>query len=216
MKTFQQFQQDLQEFAPALAPLAPYVLPAVGAAVYGMKGYLEARKQGQGGRSQPVDYGQGGTATPRTPNVQRPSGKITSAEKQRRQALQDRRDQARERARENQATGQGQLGKTAQQILDQERQLARDAEYARQRRENPALRDAEAAQRRTEQRRANQRQRMNQAADRLGLPEQMTAPKLMNTNVLDTRTTKEKQKEIKIMADLLPFNPDIGKPFKTQ
>lgn len=46
--------------------------------------------------------------------------------------------------------------------------------------------------------------------------EQMTAPKLMNTNMLDLRTTKEKQKEIKVMADLLPFNPDIGKPYKTQ
>ena len=57
---------------------------------------------------------------------------------------------------------------------------------------------------------------MSQAADKLGLPEQMTAPKLMSTNVLDTRTTKEKQKEIKTIADLLPFNPDIGKPYKTQ
>jgi len=46
------------------------------------------------------------------------------------------------------------------------------------------------------------------------VPEQMTAPKLMNTNVLDTRTTKEKQKEIKIEADLLPYNPDIGKRYK--
>lgn len=97
MKTFQQFQQDLQEFAPALAPLAPYVLPATAAAL-GAAGLYFAKKQGEGKRSQPVDYGQGGTATPRTPNVQRPSGKITSAENQRRQALQDRRDQARERA----------------------------------------------------------------------------------------------------------------------
>ena len=96
MKTFQQFQQDLKEFAPAL--LAPYVLPAAAAAL-GAAGLIhQAKRQGEGGRSQPVDYGQGGTATPRTPNVQRPSGKITSAENQRRQALQDRRDQARERA----------------------------------------------------------------------------------------------------------------------
>lgn len=105
MKTFQQFQQDLQEFAPALAPLAPYVLPAVGAAVYGMKGYLEARKQGQGGRSQPVDYGQGGTATPRTPNVQRPSGRTTAARTQAQVARDDRKAEARRRAEEKAKAG---------------------------------------------------------------------------------------------------------------
>ena len=197
MKTFQQFQQDLQEFAPALAPLAPYVLPAAAAAL-GAAGLYFARKQGQGGRSQPVDYGQGGTATPRTPNVQRPSGKITAAENQRRQALEDRRAQARERAEAK-----------AQQRIDD--LIGSDAE-------RKAAAQARANQPQIQQglRRQATRDRMNQAANRLGLPEQMTAPKLMNTNVLDTRTTKEKQKEIKIMADLLPYNPDIGKPYKTQ
>ena len=34
----------------------------------------QATKQGQGGRSQPADYGQGGTATPRGKSVQ-PAGK---------------------------------------------------------------------------------------------------------------------------------------------
>ena len=197
MKTFQQFQQDLQEFAPALAPLAPYVLPAAAAAL-GAAGLYFARKQGQGGCSQPVDYGQGGTATPRTPNVQRPSGKITAAENQRRQALEDRRAQARERAEAK-----------AQQRIDD--LIGSDAE-------RKAAAQARANQPQIQQglRRQATRDRMNQAANRLGLPEQMTAPKLMNTNVLDTRTTKEKQKEIKIMADLLPYNPDIGKPYKTQ
>lgn len=44
--------------------------------------------------------------------------------------------------------------------------------------------------------------------------EQMTAPKLM-TPGLDLRSTKDKQKEIKIEADLLPFNPKIGDRYKT-
>ena len=41
----------------------------------------------------------------------------------------------------------------------------------------------------------------------------MTAPKIMLP--VDLRTTKEKQKEIKIEADLLPFNPKIGDRYKT-
>jgi len=45
--------------------------------------------------------------------------------------------------------------------------------------------------------------------------EQMTAPKLMNTNMLDLRSSQQKQKEIKIEADLLPFNPKIGDRYKT-
>jgi hypothetical protein len=74
VKTFQQFQQDLQEFAPALAPLAPYVLPAAAAAL-GAAGLYFAKKQGQGGRSQPVDYGQGGEGSkPRSQSTVRPAG----------------------------------------------------------------------------------------------------------------------------------------------
>jgi len=46
------------------------------------------------------------------------------------------------------------------------------------------------------------------------VPEQMTAPKVM-TPGLDLRSTKDKQKEIKIEADLLPFNPKIGDRYKT-
>jgi len=93
MKTFIQFQQDLQEAIPALAPLVPYVLPAAAAGL-GAAGMYFAKKQGQGGRSQPVDYGQSGEgAKPRTPNVQRPSGKITAAQAQQRQARLDRKDQ---------------------------------------------------------------------------------------------------------------------------
>lgn len=165
MKTFQQFQQDLKEFAPAL--LAPYVLPAAAAAL-GAAGLIhQARKQGEGKRSQPVDYGQGGTATPRTPNVQRPSAKITAAENQRRQALEDRRAQARERA-----------DAKAQQRIDD--LIGSDAE-------RKAAAQARANQPQIQQglRRQATRNRMNQAADRLGLPEQIAPGKPMLPNARD-------------------------------
>lgn len=198
MKTFQQFQQDLQEFAPALAPLAPYVLPAAAAALGAAGMIYQAKKQGEGKKSQPVDYGQGETAVPRTPNVQRPSAKTTSARTQAQVARDDRRAAARERAAE----------KVQQRIDDLIGSDAERAAAARARANQPQIQQG--------LRRQATRDRMSQAADKLGLPEQMTAPKLMNTNMLDLRTTKEKQKEIKVMADLLPFNPDIGKPYKTQ
>jgi hypothetical protein len=165
VKTFQQFQQDLKEFAPAL--LAPYVLPAAAAAL-GAAGLIhQARKQGEGKRSQPVDYGQGGTATPRTPNVQRPSAKISAAENQRRQALEDRRAQARERA-----------DAKAQQRIDD--LIGSDAE-------RKAAAQARANQPQIQQglRRQATRNRMNQAADRLGLPEQIAPGKPMLPNARD-------------------------------
>ena len=62
----------------ALAPLAIPVGKAIGAglAATGLTGMImQARKQGEGKRSQPVDYGQGGTATPRDKSVQRPTGR---------------------------------------------------------------------------------------------------------------------------------------------
>ena len=61
---------------------APALTKAVGAglAATGLTGMImKATKQGQGGRSQPTDYGQGGTAKPRTKNVQRPTGKQPKA-----------------------------------------------------------------------------------------------------------------------------------------
>lgn len=148
MKTFSQFQQNLKEFAPALAPLAPYVLPAIGAAAYGIKGYLEARKQGEGKRSQPVDYGQGGETKSRTPNVQRPSGKTTAARTQAQVAADDRRAEARARAQE----------KVQQRIddligSDNERKAAAQA-----RANQPQI-----------QKRLSLRNRMNNAANNLGL-----------------------------------------------
>jgi len=150
VKTFQQFQQDLHEFVPALAPLAPYVLPAAAAAL-GAAGMYFARKQGEGKRSQPVDYGQSGETRPRTPNVQRPSAKLTAAELQKRQAAADRKAAARERVAAN----------TQQKIDDL---IGSDAERAAaaRARANPEAQRA-AALRRTVS------DRMNQAADRLGL-----------------------------------------------
>ncbi len=97
MKTFRQFQYDLKEFAPALAPLAPYVLPAAAAAI-GAAGMYLSRKRNP---PQPSpDYGQGETAKPRTPNVQRPSGKTTAARTQSQVARDDRKAEARARAQE--------------------------------------------------------------------------------------------------------------------
>ena len=103
MKSYARFKKDLAEVAPALAapllaPLVPKIIAGTAMAV-GLGGMInQATKQGQGGRSQPVDYGQGGTAKPRGKSVQRPSGKMSAAELQRRQAIQDRKDEAKLRA----------------------------------------------------------------------------------------------------------------------
>ena len=108
MKSYARFKKDLTEAvplaAPLLAPLVPKIVGGVATAV-GLGGMIhQATKQGQGGRSQPTDYGQGGTAKPRGKSVQRPSGKMSAAESQRRQAIQDRKDEARRRAQEGGTT----------------------------------------------------------------------------------------------------------------
>ena len=71
----------MSEAVPALLA-APAIMKApliVGAGVKAAQSVMKATKQGQGGRSQPTDYGQGGTAKPRTKNVQRPTGKQPKA-----------------------------------------------------------------------------------------------------------------------------------------
>ena len=108
MKSYARFKKDLTEAvplaAPLLAPLVPKILGGAAAAV-GLGGMIhQATKQGQGGRSQPADYGQGGTAKPRGKSVQRPSGKVPAAELQRRQAIEDRKAEARRRAQEGGTT----------------------------------------------------------------------------------------------------------------
>ena len=96
----------------------------------------------------------GDTARPRTPNVQRPSGKITAAEKQKRQAREDRRAQAADRAREREAE--------ASRKIDDLIGSDADRQYAARGRSNQP-------QIQRELRRKAMRDRMNKAADRLGL-----------------------------------------------
>ncbi len=152
MKTFQQFQQDLQEFAPAIAPLLPYALPVIGGAAHLLKGYLEARKQGQGGRSQPVDYGQGGEGSkPRTQSTVRPAGPKADYKAKLRAQQQARREEVRANREER-----------AQQGIEQ--LLGTDAERAA-----AAQARANQPQIQRDLRRQATRDRMNQAADRLGL-----------------------------------------------
>ena len=70
MKTYKQFQEAVALAAPAIGLGARAALPILG-----------------GGIKLVGDLMKADTAKPRTPNVQRPSGKITAAEKQKRQAL---------------------------------------------------------------------------------------------------------------------------------
>jgi len=91
------------------------------------------------------------TAKPRTPNVQRPSGKITAAEKQKRQAREDRRAAAAERNRERAERGIDEL-------------IGSDAE-------RKAAAEARANQRTIQRdlRRKATRERMQRAAEQQGL-----------------------------------------------
>ena len=97
MKTYKQF---VAEVALLAAPLAVPVGKAIGAglAATGLTGMImQARKQGEGKRSQPVDYGQGGTAKPRTKNVQRPTGKQPKASYRDRMRAKQKADRSLER-----------------------------------------------------------------------------------------------------------------------
>ena len=88
MKTYKQFQEAVALAAPAIGLGARAALPILG-----------------GGIKLVGDLMKADTAQPRTPNVQRPSGKITAAEKQKRQAREDRRAAAAERNRERAERG---------------------------------------------------------------------------------------------------------------
>ena len=134
MKSYDRFKKDLTEAvplaAPLLAPLVPKIVGGAAAAV-GLGGMIhQATKQGQGGRSQPADYGQGGTAKPRGKNVQRPSGKMSDAELQRRQALEDRKSEAKLRAQERRDAEQ----RDVEQKIDDLIGSQADRRYAKQRR----------------------------------------------------------------------------------
>ena len=111
MKSYARFKKDLTEAvplaAPLLAPLVPKIVGGAAAAV-GLGGMIhQATKQGEGGRSQPADYGQGGTATPRTPNVQRPAGKVSRQNFRERERQRRREERSRERETQSSGTQHG-------------------------------------------------------------------------------------------------------------
>ena len=105
------------------APLAPLV---VGAGVKALDYVLKARKQGEGKRSQPVDYGQGGTATPRGKSVQR--GRLNSNDAYIRAKREERKKEAQRRARER-----------AEQGIDELIGSEEDRRYAKQKRQEGGI-----------------------------------------------------------------------------
>ena len=103
MKTYKQF---VAEAVPLLAaPLAPLV---VGAGVKAAQYVMQARKQGEGKRAQPVDYGQeGDTAKPRTRNVQRPVGRRSNRSYTEQERLRRREERAAEKSAQGSGTQHG-------------------------------------------------------------------------------------------------------------
>ena len=119
MKTYKEFK----EAAILAAPLAPLV---VGAGVKALDYIMKAKKQGEGRRSQPVDYGQGGTATPRGKNVQR--GRLNPNDAYNRAKREERKKEAQRRARER-----------AEQGIDELIGSEEDRRYAKQKRQEGGI-----------------------------------------------------------------------------
>ena len=119
MKTYKEFK----EAAILAAPLAPLV---VGAGVKALDYIMKAKKQGEGRRSQPVDYGQGGTATPRGKNVQR--GRLNPNDAYNRAKREERKQEAQRRARER-----------AEQGIDELIGSEEDRKYAKQKRKERGI-----------------------------------------------------------------------------
>tara|TARA_B100001939_G_C16796150_1_gene553532 strand:+ start:184 stop:672 length:489 start_codon:yes stop_codon:yes gene_type:complete len=146
MKSYARFKKDLTEAvplaAPLLAPLVPKIVGGAAAAV-GLGGMIhQATKQGQGGRSQPADYGQGGTAKPRGKNVQRPTGKQPKA------SYRDRmRAQQRQKAKEAQPERQAALEKEIDREIRDTMGTAADRAAAAAARANPATQRSAALKR---------------------------------------------------------------------
>ena len=134
MKTYKEFQEAAALVAPLVGlgarAAAPLVTGAIGAAANVLKA-----KQSQ----------------PRTPNLQRPSPKITAADAQRRQAAADRRAAAQDRAKTN-------IGQKIDDLIGSES-------------ERKAAAQARANQPQIQKKLKQQsvRDRMSQAADKLGL-----------------------------------------------
>ena len=166
MKTFQEFNEAVALAAPLLAPAAATFV--AGAAANILK------------------------ATSRKPAVQRPSGKITAAERQKRQAREDRRAAAAERNRER-----------AEQGIDE--LIGSDAE-----RKAAAQARANQPQIQKELRRKAMRERMRKAAERNNIPEAYSKaekeshikPKPTNIQTI-TRSVKDDGKEFRY-REVLP------------
>lgn len=129
MKTYKEF---MSEAVPLLAPLAIPATKAIGAglAATGLAGMImQARKQGEGRRSQPTDYGQGGTATPRGKSVQR--GRLSSNDAYNRVKREERKREAQARARER-----------AEQGIDDLIGSEADRKYAKQKRKERGIDEA--------------------------------------------------------------------------
>ena len=122
MKTYKEFK----EAAILAAPLAPLV---VGAGVKVLDYIMKARKQGEGRRSQPVDYGQGGTATPRGKSVQR--GRLNPNDAYNRAKREERKQEAQRRARER-----------AEQGIDELIGSEEERRYAKQKRKERGIEEA--------------------------------------------------------------------------
>ena len=108
------------------------IMKGVGAglAATGLAGMImQARKQGEGRRSQPVDYGQGGTATPRGKSVQR--GRLNSNDAYNRVKREERRKEAQRRARER-----------AEQRIDELIGSEEERRYAKQKRKERGIEEA--------------------------------------------------------------------------
>ena len=148
MKTFQEFQENA---ALLRAVGSSKVLPAIMTGIGAVGTILQARKQGEGKRSQPVDYGQGEGSKPRPQATVRPAGPKADYKARLRAQQQARRAEVEANRQER-----------AQQGIDQI--LGTDAE-----RKAAAAARANQPQIQQQLRRQNQRTRMSQAADRLGL-----------------------------------------------
>ena len=134
MKTYKEF---MSEAAPLLA--APLIMKGIGAglAATGLTGMvMQARKQGEGKRSQPVDYGQGDTVTPGPGvNTRRKHRKDTNAQRQSDQAREDRRAEARRRAKERKEAEQRDVEQKIDDLIGSES----DRRYAKQKRKERGI-----------------------------------------------------------------------------
>ena len=135
MKTYKEF---MSEAAPLLA--APLIMKGIGAglAATGLTGMVmqATKRQGEGRRSQPVDYGQGDTATP-GPGVstRRKHRKDTNAQRQSDQAREDRRAEARRRAKERKEAEQRDVEQKIDDLIGSEA----DRRYAKQKRKERGI-----------------------------------------------------------------------------